>query len=76
MSKKKFFFLLLSICFMLTLTLMLFIKNGVSAKPVLRTISFEELDAYIENHMNSLNIPCLALAIVEDNKIVHFRGFG
>jgi CubicO group peptidase (beta-lactamase class C family) len=76
MSKKKFFFLSLFICFMQTLTLMLFIKNGVSAKPVPLTISFEELDAYIEKQMNRLNIPGLALAIVEDNKIVHLRGFG
>jgi CubicO group peptidase (beta-lactamase class C family) len=76
MSKKKSFFLSLSICCILILTSMLFIKNGISAKPVSNNISFEELDAYIEKHINRLNIPGVALAIVEDNKIVHLRGFG
>jgi CubicO group peptidase (beta-lactamase class C family) len=76
MSKKKFIFLSLSICFILILTFMLFIKNGILAKPASSTISFEELDAYMEKHINRLNIPGMALAIVEDNKIVHLRGFG
>jgi CubicO group peptidase (beta-lactamase class C family) len=37
---------------------------------------YEKIDAYIEKQMNRLNIPGAALAIVEDDKIAHLRGFG
>ena len=37
---------------------------------------YEEIDAYIERHMDRLNIPGATLAIVEGDKIVHLRGFG
>jgi len=38
--------------------------------------TFEEIDAHIERQMKRLNIPGVALAIVEDDEIVHLRGFG
>jgi CubicO group peptidase (beta-lactamase class C family) len=37
---------------------------------------FEEIDAYVERQMRRLNMPGVALAIVESDKIVHLRGFG
>jgi CubicO group peptidase (beta-lactamase class C family) len=47
-----------------------------SARPVCDNASYEEIDAYIEQHMRRLNIPGVALAIVEGDRIVHLRGFG
>jgi|SRR5829696_3246622 len=38
--------------------------------------TFEEIDAHIERQMERLNVPGATLAIVEDDKIVHLRGFG
>jgi CubicO group peptidase (beta-lactamase class C family) len=38
--------------------------------------AFEEIDAHIERQMERLNIPGVALAIVEDDEIAHLRGFG
>src|SRR5215204_4899547 len=38
--------------------------------------TFEEIDAHIERQMERLNVPVATLAIVEDDKIVHLRGFG
>ena len=38
--------------------------------------TFEEIDAHIKRQMERLNIPGAALAIVEDDEIVHLRGFG
>jgi CubicO group peptidase (beta-lactamase class C family) len=37
---------------------------------------FEEIDAYVERQMKRLNIPGVALAIVEGDEIKHLRGFG
>src|SRR5215207_4116521 len=38
--------------------------------------TYEEIDAHIERQMERLNIPGVALAIVEDDEIAHLRGFG
>src|SRR5918993_2761744 len=38
--------------------------------------AFEEIDAHIERQIERLNIPGVALAIVEDDEIAHLRGFG
>jgi CubicO group peptidase (beta-lactamase class C family) len=38
--------------------------------------SFEPVDTFIEEQMERLNVPGAALAIVEDDQIVHLRGFG
>jgi CubicO group peptidase (beta-lactamase class C family) len=38
--------------------------------------SYDAIDAYVEGQIRRLNIPGLALAIVEGNRIVHYRGFG
>lgn len=47
-----------------------------SAKPVANTTSLAAIDAYIEEQMRCLKIPGASLAIVEDDRIVHLRGFG
>ena len=39
-------------------------------------VSYEAIDAYIEQQMHRLKIPGVSLAIVEGDKIVHLRGFG
>src|SRR5215207_2177300 len=38
--------------------------------------TFEEIDAHIERQMERLNMPGVALAIVEGDKVVYLRGFG
>jgi CubicO group peptidase (beta-lactamase class C family) len=38
--------------------------------------TFEDIDAHIERQMERLNIPGVALAIVEGDEIAHLRGFG
>jgi CubicO group peptidase (beta-lactamase class C family) len=37
---------------------------------------FDEIDAYVQRQTDRLNIPGAALAIVEGDQMVHFRGFG
>ncbi len=39
-------------------------------------VSYEAIDAYVEEQMRRLNVPGVSLAIVEGDKIVHLRGFG
>jgi len=72
---KKFLFQLLAVCAVLALTFKLFAKTGL-AKSVPDSTSYEAIDAYIEQQMDRLNVPGAVLAIVEDDKIVHLRGFG
>jgi CubicO group peptidase (beta-lactamase class C family) len=38
--------------------------------------SYGAIDTYIERERRRLNIPGISLAIVEDDRIVHLRGFG
>ena len=40
------------------------------------SVSFAAIDAYVEEQMRHLHIPGVSLAIVEGDRIVHFRGFG
>jgi CubicO group peptidase (beta-lactamase class C family) len=37
---------------------------------------FSEIDAYVEAQMERLNIPGLALAVVQGDQIAHLRGYG
>ncbi len=76
MKTKKFLFPLLFICTVLALALQLFIARPVQALPMTAETSFEEVDAYLEQQLESLNIPGAALAVVEGDQIVHLRGFG
>ena len=47
-----------------------------SARPVSDSASYDVIDAYVEGQMHRLKVPGASLAIVEDDKIVHLRGFG
>lgn len=47
--------------------------QGAAQKP---SASFAKIDSYIEGQMRRLHLPGGALAIVEGDRIVHFRGFG
>lgn len=38
--------------------------------------AFSDIDTYLESQMRQLNIPGMALVIVEGDEIVYFRGFG
>lgn len=80
MNVKKFIFPSLLVCTLLALTPRLFARPA-SAKPVSTSASYDaasydEVDAYVEQQMQRLNIPGVSLAIVEGDKIVHLRGFG
>jgi len=74
-NTQKFYRFFLSL-FCLTLALMLAFGTA-NASPIQQTTTdFAAIDAYIEEQMDNLNIPGLALGIVEDGKIVHLQGFG
>jgi CubicO group peptidase (beta-lactamase class C family) len=59
----------------LALTLRRF-AGPASAKPAANRGSYDAIDAYMEAHMRRLNMPGVALAIVEGDTIAHLRGFG
>jgi CubicO group peptidase (beta-lactamase class C family) len=59
----------------LAATRYLFAKPA-SSRLASSSTSFDVIDAYVEGQMHRLNIPGVSLAIVEDDKIVHLRGFG
>jgi CubicO group peptidase (beta-lactamase class C family) len=59
----------------LALTRRLFASVGPST-PAPNSTSYDAVDAYVEQQMRRLNIPGASLAIVEDGKIAHMRGFG
>ncbi|MFH1929127.1 MAG: serine hydrolase domain-containing protein [Chloroflexota bacterium] len=46
------------------------------ASAALTESDFDAIDAYVEVQMRAVRIPGLALGIVQDNRIVHLRGFG
>jgi len=63
----------------LGLTVLIFLSFGSSAKPAFAQdtpANFEEVDAYISAKMKELRIPGAALVIVQDDQIVHLKGFG
>jgi hypothetical protein len=39
-------------------------------------VSYDAIDAYVEGEMHRLKVPCLSLAVVEGDQIVHLRGSG
>lgn len=52
------------------------LATTASAKPAANGASYDAIDAYVEKEMRRLNMPGVSLAIVEDDQIVHLRGFG
>lgn len=75
MTTKKFVFLLFLACTVLTHLLQLFAWPAL-AKPGSGNDSYEEIDVYIEEQLQALNLPGASLAIVEGDQIVHLKGFG
>jgi CubicO group peptidase (beta-lactamase class C family) len=59
----------------LAITRLLFAKPAL-AEPATNGAAYDAIEAYIEEQMRRLTIPGASLAIVEDDKIVHLRGFG
>jgi len=74
-NMKKLLFGSLFIGGALALIRLLFSKPA-SAKPAPSSSSYDAIDAYIMEQMHRLNIPGAALAIVEGDRIVHYRCFG
>jgi CubicO group peptidase (beta-lactamase class C family) len=75
MNIRRFLFPSVFICAALGLVLRLFRKRRW-AKPASKSTPYDAIDAYVEEQMHRLNIPGVALAIVEGNQTVHQRGFG
>jgi len=74
-NMKKLLFGSLFIGGALALIRLLFSKPA-SAKPAPSISSYDAIDAYIMEQMHRLNIPGATLAIVEGDRIVHYRCFG
>jgi CubicO group peptidase (beta-lactamase class C family) len=75
MNMKRFLSRSLIVGAVLAVASKLFAKTA-SAEPTPDSPSFDEVDAYVKQQMRRLNIPGASLAIVEDDKIAHLRGFG
>ncbi len=54
----------------------LLFSKPASDRPTPSSSPYETLDDYIEDQMRQFNIPGVALAIVEQDRLVHFCGFG
>jgi len=84
MNVKKLFFPALLVGALLALIYRLFNRTFAkpadakpdSAKPVSNSVSYDAIDAYIEEQMRRLHIPGVSLAIVEGDSVAHVRGFG
>ncbi len=75
MNLKKILLGSLAIGAGVALTRRLFATTG-AATPVRDHATYDSIEAYIERGMRRLNLPGLALAIVEGDQTVHRRGFG
>jgi CubicO group peptidase (beta-lactamase class C family) len=75
MSVKKFLFPSLLVGTLLALILRAAARPA-AAKPASNSVSYEEIDAYVEEQLKALNIPGASLAIIEGDQIVHMKGFG
>lgn len=63
----------------LGMAILVLLSSVASAKPVIAQsapANFDEIDAYISAKMEELRIPGAALVIVQDDQIVHLKGFG
>jgi CubicO group peptidase (beta-lactamase class C family) len=75
MNVKKYLFPALLVGTGLALFLQGFARPA-AAKPSADDSTYDAIDAYIEKHMQRLNVPGLSLALVDGGEIVHVRGFG
>jgi len=79
MSKKKFILPALLVGSVAALIYRLFTRvtaEAATEKPVIDDDPYEEIVDYIEAQIRRLKIPGASLAIVEEDRIVHLRGFG
>ena len=76
MNTRKILFPELLVCTALALIFQLVAGEPVQARTMSNDTCFEEIDKYIEQQLESLNLPGAAFAIVEGYEIVHLRGFG
>ena len=63
----------------LGMTILVFLSSVASAKPAFAQsapANFDAIDEYISTKMEELRIPGAALVIVQDDQIVHLKGFG
>jgi len=74
-NNKKLLFGTLAIGAGLAATRLLF-AGRASSRADSKSTSYEAVDAYVEDQMRRLNIPGVSLAIVEGDRIAHYRGFG
>ena len=71
-NSYRIFFALICLGLALALT-----KGNVKAGPVWQAeTDFATIDSYITDQLNDLNIPGMALGIVQDDQIAHLQGFG
>jgi len=52
------------------------LARPAAAQAASNSAPYDTLDAYVQQQMRRLNMPGAALAVVEDERIVHTRGFG
>jgi CubicO group peptidase (beta-lactamase class C family) len=79
MSVYKSLFQSLADCAMLRLALPLSVlpaQAKQTSDSAANGTSFDDIDVYIQQQIDRLNIPGATLVIVEGNEIVHLRGFG
>jgi len=68
----RFFFHMICLELVLTLTV-----GSVHAGPTQQTeADFAAIDAYVQEQMEDLGIPGMALGIMQDGQIAHLKGFG
>ena len=63
----------------LSIAILAAVSSVASIKPAFAQnapANFDEVDSYISTKMKELGIPGAALVIVQDNQIVHLKGFG
>lgn len=79
MNWKQRFIGLIAIVFMLAVVLLpavIPVQANADLGLQAETLSYDELDAFIEGQLKALNVPGASLAVVEGDQIVHTKGFG
>lgn len=79
MNIKKFGIFSLLVCTVLAMIFRIFIRPALAKSIVIKesdNVTFDELDAYVEQQIRRLNMPGVSLAVVEGDKIVHQRNYG